>query len=281
MPRINPDALYAEDSHDPLDPPASGPLITFTVHGSDIHAMLYIPKGPGPHPLTIMLHGLPGGNKSEDIAQALRRVGMAALIFSYRGSWGSGGNWSYRNCYEDARSLCQQMRDPALAARYRLDPERILLLGHSFGGALALLTARDLDVRDLIVLSPSDPARQWQTAAATEEGRLRRMRRLEAICGPLNNACAEQLWQETSENLHTFDIWLAIEQFSRQRVLIVGAQYDTTLPVEQYYERQRDGLTERLPGQVTAHLLPTGHNYNSHRMELTKILVDWLVEQGY
>ncbi len=280
MTRINPEALYQEMPGTDHAHPAAGPMLRFTVRDSDIYAMLYIPQGPGPHPLTVMFHGLPGANKNEDIAQALRRAGMAALTFSYRGSWGSGGTWSYRNCYEDARTICAAMRDPQRAAEHRIDPERVLLLGHSFGGMLALLTARDLDVRDVMLLSPADPAKQWRLAAATEEGRLKRMRRLEIICQPLGNACAEQLWQETAESLELFDFMNAVPELTRQRILIVGAEYDTTLPVDTYFTPQSEALARQLP-DVTSRLLPTGHNYNSHRMELAKILLDWLAARGY
>ena len=39
----------------------------------------------------VILHGIPGIEKNHDLAHAFRDAGMSAVIFHYRGSWGSGG----------------------------------------------------------------------------------------------------------------------------------------------------------------------------------------------
>jgi predicted alpha/beta-fold hydrolase len=54
-------------------------------HGVAINGLACLPAGAGPHPVFILLHGLPGNEKNLDLAQAVRRAGWIAVTFNYRG----------------------------------------------------------------------------------------------------------------------------------------------------------------------------------------------------
>ena len=92
----------------------------------------------GPHPVVILLHGFPGNEKNLDLAQDIRRAGWNVLYFNYRGSWGTLGNFSFGNSIEDVASAVAYLRQPDNAKRLRLDPARIVLIGHSMGGFMAV-----------------------------------------------------------------------------------------------------------------------------------------------
>ena len=109
--------------------------------GSRLNGIFYLPAGPGPHPVVVLLHGNPGNERNLDLAQALRRAGYATLYFNYRGSWGSGGTFSRTHAIEDVHAALQFVRSPLAAERYRADSTRVALVGHSMGGWLALLAA--------------------------------------------------------------------------------------------------------------------------------------------
>jgi len=279
--RIDLEALVREPSAPDSRRPASGGMLTVTVDGQRIFCTLYLPRGAGPHPAALMLHGLPGTVRNEDLAQVLRRAGMAALIFSYRGLWGSEGRWSYHNAYEDTAAVCQALRDPETAARFHLDPERIVLLGHSLGGLLAVMAAGDSGLRDLILMSPADAARQWRASQASPEAMIRRLRRLAMLCEPLLNADPERIWNELGTMADTFDLLSNIGRLRDPRVLLIGAEYDRVLPVAEYLDPVAEALDRNTPGSVAACVLPTGHNYNSHRLELARVMLTWLRDMGY
>jgi pimeloyl-ACP methyl ester carboxylesterase len=137
-------------SYDPvtMDPPirdtvnpASREELSFTSHGSRLNGLMYTAQGAGPHPTVILLHGYPGVERNLDLAQAMRRAGINVLYFNYRGSWGSSGTFSFANAQEDVLSAIAYMRTPDIALRFRIDPTRIALIGHSMGGWLAFLGA--------------------------------------------------------------------------------------------------------------------------------------------
>ena len=94
-------------------------------------------SGRGSHGAVVLLHGLPGYELNGDLAQALRRAGWNVLLFHYRGMWGAGGAFSFSSAIEDTAEAVGFLRDAATATKYRIDPRRVVLIGHSFGGFLA------------------------------------------------------------------------------------------------------------------------------------------------
>jgi pimeloyl-ACP methyl ester carboxylesterase len=279
--RINCEALQREPPDRDHEHPAGGGMLTVTVDGQRIFCALYLPRGEGPHPVALMVHGLPGTVRGEDLAQTLRRAGMAALILSPRGAGGSEGTWSYQGAHADTNAVCRALRDPETAARFHLDPERIVLLGHSLGGQLAVMAARDAGIRDLILLSPADPARQWEATQRSPEALAARHRRLAMLCEPLRGVEVERIWNELGMIVDDFNMLSNIGKLRDPRVLLVGAQYDHVLPVSEYLDPVAEALERNTPGSVTTCVLPTGHNYNSHRLELAGAILTWLHDMGY
>lgn len=124
-----------------LHPPSMDSFVIDS-HGARLNALVYQAAGDGPHPVALFLHGFPGNEKNLDLAQAARRAGWDAIYFNYRGSWGSGGTFSMANSLEDVAAALAWIRTPANAEKYHLDPGRVAIIGHSFGGWLALESAR-------------------------------------------------------------------------------------------------------------------------------------------
>jgi len=140
-------AIVDPEVADPEYPPRMVPVTSFEVQGDRANGYWLYPNGPGPFPTVIFLHGFPGYEQNRDTAQALRRAGFVTFFFHYRGSWGSGGNFSLAGARQDVdaaieyvTSLCGGKCKDA-----PLDSDRIALFGHSMGGWLGLMAAADRD----------------------------------------------------------------------------------------------------------------------------------------
>jgi pimeloyl-ACP methyl ester carboxylesterase len=72
--------------------------------GVRLNGVLYLAQGRGPHATAVFLHGFPGDEKNLDLAQAVRRAGLNALVFYYRGAWGSPA--------PIPTAMCSQMSPP-------------------------------------------------------------------------------------------------------------------------------------------------------------------------
>jgi pimeloyl-ACP methyl ester carboxylesterase len=152
-----------EISTDPVsdkDFPASSVVLHVPSHGVVVNGLAYLPAGAGPHPVPVLLHGLPGNEKNLDLAQAVRRTGWIAVTFNYRGSCGSPGTFSFEGNLEDTEAIPAYLNGPKTAKSLRLDPRRIVLGGPSMGGAVtAAVAARTHDLRGAVLISAWDVAR--------------------------------------------------------------------------------------------------------------------------
>jgi pimeloyl-ACP methyl ester carboxylesterase len=153
---LPPAAIYTDPPADKAHP-ARMDMLHIPSGGVEINAVTYVPAGAGPHPVVVLLHGLPGWEKNLDIAQVLRRAGWTVVAPNYRGSWGSPGTYSLRGNLDDAKAVLAYVRNPANAARIAADPSRIVVMGHSMGGWVTAQTAAaDPDVKGAVMISAAD-----------------------------------------------------------------------------------------------------------------------------
>ena len=94
----------------------------------------YMAGGAGKHPVVIICHGFPGNEKNLDVAAALRRVGFHVMTFHYSGSWGSDGNFSFKNSLEDLETVFKFIIENE---ELQAETGQIFLWGHSMGAFLA------------------------------------------------------------------------------------------------------------------------------------------------
>lgn len=103
---------------------------------------LRLPKGKGPFPVVMLIHG--GCWYSEydlrhvaPFAAAVTEMGYATWTVEYRRVGDEGGGWL--GTFQDVARAADHLR--ALARRYPLDLKRVIAVGHSAGGELALWLA--------------------------------------------------------------------------------------------------------------------------------------------
>src|SRR6478672_10367975 len=148
--------------------PAHNQQLLIPSHGDGMNAVLFVASGKGPHRTVILMHGLPGNERNLDLAQAMRRAGWDVLTFTYRGAWGSAGDFSISNAMEDAAAALDFARAPE-GAKLGIDPRHIVLAGHSMGGATAFMTAASASGLDGLILLDA-----WNIAGGTSKGAVNR-----------------------------------------------------------------------------------------------------------
>ena len=100
---------------------------------------LRLPKTRGPHPVAVLLHG--GCWRAAlnlhfigSLADALPREGIASWNVEYRRVGNPGGGWP--GTFEDVANGAAYLHE--IAPRFDLDLSRVVAVGHSAGGHLAL-----------------------------------------------------------------------------------------------------------------------------------------------
>ncbi len=128
-------------------------------YGSDAYQKVdvWLPKRAGRHPVVVMVHGGCWQTEIADrtlmnwIADDLRGRGIAVWNIDYRGVDRPGGG--YPGTFQDAAAATDGLASNA--ARYHLDVGRIVAVGHSAGGHLALwLAGRGKLPKDSVLRTP-------------------------------------------------------------------------------------------------------------------------------
>ncbi len=129
---------------DLLERPRPAPSATVHYGNDSLQvADVWLPAGNGQHPVALMVHGgcwqtdVADRNIMNWIADDLRRRGIAVWNIDYRGVDRPGGG--YPGTFQDAAAAADALR--AHAAEYHLDARRVVAIGHSAGGHLALWLA--------------------------------------------------------------------------------------------------------------------------------------------
>jgi uncharacterized protein len=104
----------------------------------------------GAGPAVLVCNGN-GGDRSmrAGLASVLARLGLAVLLFDYRGYGGNPGSPTEEGLAADARGALDY-----LTARPEVDPGRVVYLGESLGAAVALRLAVERPPAALVLRSP-------------------------------------------------------------------------------------------------------------------------------
>ncbi|AHG93816.1 lipoprotein (plasmid) [Gemmatirosa kalamazoonensis] len=242
---------------------ASFAELALTSGGARMNAFMLVAQGKGPHPLVVLLHGYPGNERNIDIAQALRRAGTNVLYIDYRGSWGSGGTFTFANAQADVAAAVRWARQADTARTYRVDPRRVALVGHSMGGWLALLgTAADPSITCVAALEFADMAREGSdTSFATYT------RWLTAPGAPLRGDA-----RAMTASLRAHPEWRLVPNAARIATRPVLLLDDEENPYHADFAAALRGAGAR---RLTERVWDTDHAFDDRRVELARTVVGW------
>jgi acetyl esterase/lipase len=258
-------AIYTDPPHDHAHPPGMQ-VLHIPSGGVQINGVAYTAAGAGPHPVLVLLHGLPGNEKNLDLAQAARRAGWVAVTVNYRGSWGSPGRFSFAGNLDDARAVLAYLRDPANAAKLGADPHKIVLAGHSMGGwATALTAGCDRGLAGAILISAANMGgrtgpRGKLVAAMADD--------MESLAG----VSAQSMADELLANAAAFDWTQGAAGLARAPLLVVTSD-DGLAPAAAALA----AIVAKQPGAKVATVhVATDHGFSGARIRLEQEVLAWL-----
>ncbi len=264
-----PPPVAAAPAFDAANPPA---LVEthFEIAGDRVNGIVYLANGAGPHPTVVLLHGFPGNERNLDLAQDMRREGFNVLFFHYRGAWGSEGEYSLPHVIEDVAGATAYLR--ANAAALRVDPARILLVGHSMGGFAALQGgARDPAIKCVAGIAPAEMGaiatqlEQSPEGAAGFAAYADQLDMLEGLDG-------REFVADILANRDTYDLAKLAPQMVGKSILIVLGDKDTDIPnpmaMTAAYKATK-GV------KVSGVELSGDHSFSWSRKDLSDTVTDW------
>jgi uncharacterized protein len=262
-----PSAIVGDPAPD-KDYPAGVEAPDILSHGARINAVFFLASGTEAHPTVLLLHGFPGNEKNLDLAYMLRRAGWNVLFPNYRGSWGSGGNFSFANALEDAQSAVDFLREPANVKKYRIDSKRIVLIGHSMGGFIAAYTAaHDHGVYAFCMMAawnigPSVASAPQDSRATQFADASRR----------LAGTTPERMIAEVMAHSSEWNYLGYAEALKSRPALILESNDRNTAN----NKAMAEALGKTGNTRVVEKYMETDHSFSDHRIALQIAILDWL-----
>jgi uncharacterized protein len=278
--------------------------VTFESDGLKLAGVVHTPADLRPgerRPAFLVLHGF-GGNKDGDgsvwPAKQLAEWGYVAMRFDYRGCGESEGQPAWIICLdqvEDTKNAVTYMQ-----SRPDVDPDRVALIGSSFGAAVAVYTG-GVDQRVAAVISQGgwgDGARKFRGQHPTPEawgrftnmlaeGKRHRERTGQSLMVPrydivpipehlrynLNSQSIMAFPAETAQSMYDFRADDVVGQIAPRPLMLLHSAKDSVTPTEQSIE-----LFKRAQPPTELHLMTDVDHFmfGQENPRVIRLIADWL-----
>lgn len=277
---MNLEAIHSDPLEIDRSYPASLECFTFDSNGCVLNCTLYVSQGEGPHPTIILFHGFPGYEKNIDLAQVFRRAGYNVMIFHYRGSWGSQGVYSIGSILEDADAAIDFLRSEKCKKSYRVNPEEIILIGHSMGGFTALMTAANHPEIKLAASIAGFNMGAYGDMIFESSGLIKAAIELWGdSMPPLKGITAEEFVNGAVENREKWNLINIAEKLKHHSILMVAGSRDDVATVKKHHEELVKALKKNEAHNLKSIILDSDHSFSDKRITLSEIVLSWLIEE--
>lgn len=267
--------LFEDDHSSGLPVPINGVPLDVTSGGCKIFGKLVLPAVAHEGvrtPVLIMLHGHPGHDRNLDLMFALKRTGIAVAFFSYRGIWGSHGDYNFTHLMEDTKAVYEHLCEHA--EEWRLDMEHCYLFGHSMGGFTALNSvANGLPVRGAIVMAPCDLSYMYENNKDDFQLLMDEKKK-----GYFTLSDEMSMEKDVEKNYETWRFTALADRVPKNvPIHFIGGRQDDLTPPSTHIMPMYEKMLERGASASYAEF-DDGHSFYMNRVALIRLVFDKIAE---
>lgn len=256
-------------------PPAHNPF-HLTSEGSEVYGGIYSAQGPEAHGLFIMSPEIGGYDRLTSLFNPIMMAGINVLYFFPRGMWDQTETYTQAGHLQDLKNIIAHVKSPEVAAKYRIDPERIAMGGLSGGGGVLsmIAAAEDPTLSYAMAVAPGNVEQLRAGLGAmtprAEELRLGSNGRIDSA--PIRDELLGGLIDRVS-------IIGRAGEFVDKTILLVNGSRDELSPVELHFQPIVDALRAAGVANLTDVILDGNHLLLTKRDELAAVVISWLRDQ--
>lgn len=258
--------------------------VTFESGGSELRGVLYLAEGKGLKPTIVSLHGNPGApaRGNNPLLTELQTLGFNVFEFNYRGLWGTPGYFSLSNAIEDFESALTLLRSDEFGGKFSIDPNRISVIGFSFGSSTVLSAAiarNDLDLDAIVTFGPCDHG-FFGKESMDSNSKIRSFLdgAIEQLFGDegLIKQPAEIFVSDIQDNAERYSLPPNASALSGFRLYSLAALDDSVCPIEDHVLPLYRALG---PSGLELKVVTDNHSFaNTSRSKMALMFADWIHE---
>lgn len=276
--KLNFNPVISDNPNPNREFPATMRAISFESNGSKLVGTIFLAEGEELHPTLLLLHGFPGNETNFDIAHSARRAGWNVVIFHFRGTWGSEGLFSWGNAIEDTKAAVEFLRLHSCMEEFKVDKDNIVLAGHSMGGFISLIvSAGDDELKSAGYLGGFNYGLFGKFIENSQDAKDLTLQSIAHSCQFINSKPAEKLLNDILENKNEWNLLNYIPRLCLKNILLVAGKYDTISMNDLHHDPLVAALEQAGQKKHRSYLLDAGHSFSDCRVELSKIVVNWLL----
>ena len=254
--------------------------VVFESKSAKIHGLFYKASGVKPLPTIILCHGFPGNNTDVlGLGERLTREGYSALVFNYRGTWGSEGLFTVANSLEDVVSAIRYVRSTSAVREFDVDPSKITVIGYSYGGGMALLgSLNDRAVRRVVYIAGGNLSEVERIMQENDDFRRAILKMVDQGISDsgFRSPKAEELFAEVLADMNKYDLVKHSEALSCKNILMIAGWRDQENTIEHHILPLFRALQRHGAKQVQIEIFDTDHSFTDVRSQLADRIVSWL-----
>jgi pimeloyl-ACP methyl ester carboxylesterase len=220
-------------------------------------------------------------SREQSLALALAKAGYDVARFNYVGTWANTGLFSWIGGVRDTEGVLRFLRSDA-SKGLGVDASRVVLVGHSYGGWVALMTAaRDPAIHCVVTMASANLGVGGKRIRDNGEAYRRSVAFYEEVLSdpkhPVRAVSATSLADETIEHADAWDLRNSAPQLRSRQLFFIGAGQDRFVPGAIYIQPLIDEL-QRLnaPSVRTAIIEGVDHDFEPHGTEVNELIASWI-----
>lgn len=263
--------------------PVRAPADSFTAivavpsQGDTLRGFIRVAQSPGPHLTVVLLQGFPG-SANPALPAVMQAAGFNGVGFTFRGVRASDGFYTVQGTIADAKAMVAFLRSDSARRLWRVDPDRIVLIGASAGTLSAMrATADDPRIVCGAAMVPFNWARAG-LAARTDTALRRRMegtvRSLSS--GPQPVLRERGLLDEVIGNAEANDLVPVGAGLGNRQVMLIGARQDATAPLPVHFTPLVEAIRKAGGAGLRDTVVDDTHNLPTTGDAVGAAIVRWL-----
>jgi uncharacterized protein len=260
---------------DPESLPTMSPALFYS-SGQKVLGTMFLAGGKEPCPTVLLQNGYPGNVTNYDIAHMLQRHRLNVFTFFPRGSWGSKGEYSWGNLVEDCKAAIEFLKSDPCKEKFHTDGSKIILVGHSMGGFSVLYNSLSSEIKNICALAPFNIGMFGHMIDAFEQVRELTTQKIAKSMDFVESTSTNKLISEMTEHKLSWDLLNGVNVLRNKNLLLVGARFDNTAPVDMHHKPLVEALKKAGAGNLQEYILESGHSFTNKRFELMRIISDWI-----